>query len=111
MQKIPVDKAKSDMVLAKPVLRENGTVLIAENTKISNNIISTLKKQGIKFIVVKGSPLNLGDGAYGFSIKKRLDRLDYLFRNHKTNPWMQKVKKFFEVYFKYKIQQSQKIEE
>lgn len=106
MQKIPLDKAKPGMVLAKPVLKENGTVLIAEGTELRENHFSILKKQGIKFIVVKGTPLDLGEGAYGFSLKKRLERLDYLFRKHQNNPWMEKVKEFFKVYFTYQLKKT-----
>ncbi len=106
MQKIPLEKAKPGMVLAKPILKENGMVLIAENTELSENHFTILKKQGIKFIVVKGTPLDLGEGAYGFSIKKRLERLDHLFRKHYNNNWMQKVKEFFKIYFQYKLKKS-----
>ncbi|GAB6888815.1 hypothetical protein JCM13304A_23140 [Desulfothermus okinawensis JCM 13304] len=106
MQKIPLDKAKTGMVLAKPVLKENGMVLIAQGTELTENHFSILKKQGIKFIVVKGTPLDLGEGAYGFSIKKRLDRLDYIFRKHKNNKWMQKVKEFFNIYFTYQLKKN-----
>ncbi|GAB6162584.1 hypothetical protein JCM12298_17430 [Desulfothermus naphthae] len=106
MQKIPVDKAKAGMVLAKPVLKENGMVLIAEGTELKENHFPILRKQGVKFIVVKGNPLDLGEGAYGFSVKKRLERLDHLFRRHQDNLWMQKVKEFFKVYFTYQLKKS-----
>jgi hypothetical protein len=109
MQKIPINKAKPGMTLAKPVLKENGMVLVAENTELTETHLATLKKQGIKFLVVKGTPLD--EGVYGFSIKTRLERLDYLFRKHQNNPWMQKVKEFFEIYFKYQLKKRESSKE
>ncbi len=103
MQKIPLNKAKEGMVLAKPVLKDNGMVLISENTELKEDHIAILKKQGIKFIVVKGAPLDMSEGMYGFSIKNRIERLDYIFRKHKNDKWMQKVKKFFFIYFNYQL--------
>lgn len=103
MQKIPLDKAKEGMVLGKAVLKENGMVLIAENTQLKENHIAILKKQGIKFIVVKGAPLDMGEGMYGFSVKKRIERLDHIFRKYENNLWMKKVKEFFLIYFKYQL--------
>jgi hypothetical protein len=44
MQKIPINKAKPGMTLAKPVLKENGMVLVAENTELTETHLATLKK-------------------------------------------------------------------
>ncbi len=107
MQKIPLDKARPGMVLAKPVLKDNQRVLVAENTKLQENHILSLKKQGVDFIVVKGSPVKMEGGSYGISLEKRLERLDHLFRKYKEDGWMQKVKRFFELFFEYKIKQQQ----
>ncbi len=111
MQKIPLAKARVGMVLAKPVLRENGMVLIGEGTRLSEEHLTSLKRQGVNFIVVKGAPVKMEGGSYGISLEKRQERLDYLFRKYKEDKWMQKVKTFFRVFFKYKLQQQQMVEE
>lgn len=60
MQKIPIEKAEKGMVLAKPVARENGVVLMGEGTELNALIIEKLKDLDIKKIAVKGRPLDIG---------------------------------------------------
>lgn len=60
MQKIPVSKAIKGMVLAKPVLRDTGVVLMGENTELNEMLIEKLQDLDIKNIVVKGRPLDTG---------------------------------------------------
>ena len=60
MQKIPVDKAEEGMVLAKPVAKENGVVLMGEGTELNDRIIERLRDIDIKTVVVKGHPLDTG---------------------------------------------------
>lgn len=60
MQKIPVSKATEGMVLAKPVLRESGVVLMGENTELNEMLIEKLQDLDINHIVVKGRPLDTG---------------------------------------------------
>jgi len=62
MQKIPVDKAAKGMILAKPVVRENGVVLMGEGTELNDLLIEKLKDLDIKKIAVKGRPLDIGGG-------------------------------------------------
>ena len=57
MQKIPIDKAAEGMVLAKPIERENGVVLMGEGTELNEQIIERLKGLDIQKITVKGRPL------------------------------------------------------
>ena len=99
MQKIPLNLAQAGMVLAKPVTRENGMVLVAEGTELSESVISRLQRMEIPQIVVKGEPLDLDD-AGGASAGKRLERLNHLFRAYEDDPWMQEVKSFFKDYFR-----------
>ncbi len=90
MQKIPLNLAKAGMALAKPVLRDNGLVLVAENTQLSESLLERLARMEIETITVQGHPVDLGDG--GESIHaQRLARLEHLFRRHGQDPWMQKV--------------------
>ena len=59
MQKIPVDKAAKGMILAKPITRENGVVLMGEGTELNDLLIEKLKDLEIKKIAVKGRPLDI----------------------------------------------------
>ena len=48
MQKIPLQLARPEMILAKPVTRENGMVLIAAGTVLTAGLISRLDNMGEK---------------------------------------------------------------
>ena len=61
MQKIPLKKAAEGMILAKPIARENGLVLIREGTKLNEQLIERLKGLDITTVTVKGSPLGGDD--------------------------------------------------
>ncbi len=61
MQKVPIERAAEGMVLAKPVERENGVVLMGEGTELDSILIEKLKDLDIKKITVKGRPLSTGD--------------------------------------------------
>lgn len=60
MQKIPLSMAREGMVLAKPVVRENGVVLMGEGTQLSAQLIERLAGLEIPKIVVKGRPIDTG---------------------------------------------------
>ncbi|MCP4714531.1 MAG: hypothetical protein GY868_05385 [Deltaproteobacteria bacterium] len=60
MQKIPVSKAAKGMVLAKPIARDNGVVLMGEGTELTDQIIGKLRDFDIKKITVKGRPVGTG---------------------------------------------------
>ena len=92
MQKIPLELAQPDMVLAKPVTRENGMVLIAKGTALTAVLISKLGYLDVSEIVVEGNPVDMGDGSGSEVIAKRLERLDHAFRNFGTDQYMQQVK-------------------
>jgi hypothetical protein len=60
MQKIPLSKAQPGMVLAKPVARDTGVVLMGEGTELNDALIEKLHDLDIQKIVVKGRPLETG---------------------------------------------------
>ena len=100
MQKIPIGLAQDGMVLEKPVMRENGMVLVGEGTGLTSALIGRLENMGISKIVVKGEPLDLDEAGGGnTSFTKRIERLDHLFRHYTDDEWMLKVKEFVRAYY------------
>ncbi|HDQ41103.1 MAG TPA: hypothetical protein ENN39_08780 [Desulfonatronum sp.] len=102
MQRIPLNLAKPGMALAKPILRDNGLVLVAENTELSESLLERLARMEIETITVQGNPVDLGDGGEGVHAQ-RLGRLEHLFRRHGQDPWMQKVRGHLQQYFQLKV--------
>lgn len=98
MQKIPLQLAAPDMVLAKPVTRENGMVLIAAGSVLTASLIGRLENMGVEQVVVEGNPVDTGDGVGSEAAAKKLERLDHLFRNYTTDAYMQKVKRIVREY-------------
>ncbi len=102
MQKIPINLAREGMVLEKPVMRDNGMVLVGEGTEITPKLVQRLENMGISKIVVKGEPVDMEGMAGGTSFSKRAERLDHLFRQFSEDEWMQQVKEFVRSYFQQK---------
>ena len=99
MQKIPLELARAGMVLEKPIMRDNGLVLVAEGTELTEPLLERLVAMQVEFILVQGHPLDLDGMAGGGSAAKRLERMDHLFRRH-GDDWMLKVKTFLKNYFR-----------
>ncbi len=106
MQKIPLSYAKPGMVLAKAIKRKDGTVLIGQDTEVTETIINRLEKMDVNEIVVQGEPVELAEDSSGASFGKRLQRLDHLFRKYKSEEWMQQVKQFLAEYFQIRTSSS-----
>jgi hypothetical protein len=98
MQKIPLNLAAPSMVLAKPVQREDGMVLLAEGTELSDALIARLKSMRVEHIVVEGTPVDLE--GLSFTPTKTPEDLDRLFRKHTDNPFMMKLKSHLAEYFR-----------
>lgn len=58
------------MILAKPVTRDTGMVLIAAGTVLTESLIMRLENMGIEQIVVEGTPVDMGDGSGSEAQKK-----------------------------------------
>jgi hypothetical protein len=99
MKKIPLQLARPEMVLGKPVTRENGMVLIAAGTTLTANLISKLDSMGVEEVVVQGDALDMGGGCGAEALARKQERLDYLFRNFKDDKYMQKVKRMVQDYY------------
>ncbi len=91
MQKIPLKRAMPGMKLAKPVVNENGVVLIGAGIELTEGIINTLERKEIDRVVVEGSPL----GDTGKAPEERIDELNTRFRNVSDDPVMMHIKELF----------------
>jgi hypothetical protein len=101
MQRIPLSLAKPGMTLAKPVLRDNGLVLVAENTELSESLLERLTRMEIETITVQGHPVDMGGGDES-PYALRIARLERLFRRHVEDAWMQGVREHIRQYFQLK---------
>ena len=99
MQKIPLQLTQPDMVLAKPVTRENGMVLIAAGTVLTASLISKLDNMGVEQVVVEGESLEMGGGCNAEVLAKKRERLDHLFRKFEDDTYMQRVKQMIADYY------------
>ncbi len=98
MQKIPLNLAKPGMKLAKPILRENGLVLVAENSELSEALLERLERMDVTMVTVQGNPVDLGGGGKN-PYTNRVERLEHLFRKHGDDPWMAKLQTHLKDYF------------
>jgi hypothetical protein len=62
MQKIPIHLAEPGMILAKAIINEKGMPLCVEETVLTDSIIERLKKMQIAYVILKGTPVNSGEG-------------------------------------------------
>lgn len=99
MQKIPLNLAKPGMKLAKPVLKDNSIVIVAEGAELTETVLFRLENMGVGTITVEGNPVQLEGMGANTSAAGRLARLDHLFRRQGGDEWMQRVKKFLRHYF------------
>ena len=99
MQKIPLNLAKPGMKLARPILRDNGLVLVAEKTELSETLLERLERMDVSMVTVQGTPVVLDGegGANPFTV--RAERLDHLFRKQRDDPWMTRLHAHLRNYF------------
>ncbi len=86
------------MVLAKPVTKDKGMVLVAQGTELTQGILRRLEDMGVQQVVVEGSPVAEDQGGAG--LQKKLQRLDAMFRRHTQDTWMMEVKAFLQEYYR-----------
>lgn len=99
MQKIPLNLAKPGMKLAKPILRDNGLVLVTENTELSEALLERLERMEVATVTVQGNPVVL-DGEGGTNpYAIRAERLEHLFRKQRDDPWMSQLHAHLKNYF------------
>ncbi len=83
MQRIPIKLAKAEMVLAKDAVTPEGQVLCGAGTKLSEELIARLRKQGVLVLSVKGRPVKQPGEK---SLSERLKALDERFSKVKKDP-------------------------
>ncbi len=88
MRKVALDEVEEGMVLAKPVTRDNGMVLVAAGTTVTAALVERLRRMGIERLVVEGED----PGRPAMDAAARLARLEHLFRGFADDPFMTKVK-------------------
>lgn len=94
VQKIPLDKAKAGMKLAKPVLNENGRVLCGDGVELTDALLSKLEKMDVEKITVEGFPISM-PGVERKSLKTQLEELDERFKKVESNPVFSGIKEIF----------------
>jgi hypothetical protein len=92
LQKIPLSLARPGMALARPVLRDNGMVLVAEGTELTESLLARLEGIGVASLVVQGEAVAAPGASGGLSWSDRAGRLDHLFRRHGQNSFMLQFK-------------------
>ncbi|OPZ59930.1 MAG: hypothetical protein BWY87_00748 [Deltaproteobacteria bacterium ADurb.Bin510] len=62
MQRVALSLVKPGMVLAKPILNEDGMPLCAEGTVLSDMLIERLQRMNVTMVTLKGNPVDTGQG-------------------------------------------------
>lgn len=94
MQRIPLRRALQRMKLAKPVVNDNGVMLVREGTELTGSLIERLTNLGIREITVKGRPLKT-EGQTDKPFHVLQNELEERFRPTLSNPLMRMLKDIF----------------
>ena len=96
MQKIPLKRARPGMILATPVQRDDGLVLVGPDTELTEHIIHRLMLSGVPTITVQGHPApDEAGGDYG----TLLEALDPMFRHLQEDRFMSTLQNVIRSYF------------
>ena len=90
MQRIKVQQALPDMVIAQPVEASSGQVLCAKGTNLTDALIIRLGRLDITHITVEGHPVD--DGKPVKTLDDELAELDHRFRRVMDNKLMAALK-------------------
>lgn len=112
MQKIPISLARAGMLLAEPVSKVSGLIIVGKGCELSETLLDKLKAMGIEsLVVVSAQPAEqdaeqttrstrpTGQGSVQTAWSRRAARLDRLFRKHAGDAWMEEVKGSLRSYF------------
>jgi hypothetical protein len=98
MQKIPLSVARSGMLLAEPVCRASGMIVVGQGCELNEFLLSRLKEMGIDSVVVVSTEI-VRQVPGQFIWNDRAARLDHLFRKHSGDAWMEEIKSHLKNYF------------
>ncbi|MBQ4133871.1 MAG: hypothetical protein IJD04_09115 [Desulfovibrionaceae bacterium] len=104
MQKIPLKYARAGMVLANPVQRDDGLVLVGPGTELTESILNRLLLSGISTVTVQGNPVPEIDGGDYNSL---ISNLDAMFRNWQGHRFMSALKNVLKNYFQTKQEEAE----
>ncbi|HEX8947323.1 MAG TPA: hypothetical protein VF790_00090 [Dissulfurispiraceae bacterium] len=89
MPKVSIENLKVGMKLSKPVLNDNGMILIVEGTEVTTVLIERLSNMNVAAVSVEGAPQNAK------TKEELLAELDARFGKTGGEPYMGLIKKLF----------------
>lgn len=93
MARISLGQARAGQEVVRPVVNNNGVVLVQAGTRLSESLIERLRGLGISFIVVAGAdPIVPGPAPAA-----QLAELDRRFAGHDDDPLMSELKRIVAV--------------
>jgi len=105
MQRIALTKASPGMVLAQPVYRQDGPVLVGEGLTLTEAVIERIRQSGVATVWVEGTPLG-PDGSVG-DLRTLSGKLPFLFRRQKDNVFMMTLYSVISRHFAHTIAEQQ----
>ena len=87
MKKIPISEIENDMILAKPLTRSDGNILMAAGVKLKANMASRLQNWGIAVAYIEDEEEE-GTADKDELLKQKLERLDAVFEGTLGNVHM-----------------------
>ncbi len=94
MQRIPVNYLKPGMVVAEEVKDEKGRVLCNRDTVLNEEIIERFVRMGVRFVTVKGRPLQF---PWEKSLEEELAALEERF-SRARHPFLLKLKEVLKAF-------------
>lgn len=100
MQRIKVEQAAIDMVIAQPIENSSGQVLCAKGTPLTDALLLRLERLDITHITVEGHPVD--DGKPVKTLEEELAELDHVYRSVIDNKLMAALKMVVQKHIKKK---------
>lgn len=101
MQKIPVDRLIAGMVVGDDVLSSQGVLVANAHSTVDDAMVRRLANAGVTELIIEGKDVP-GYGM-GYNAQDMCDKLPYLFRNCKGEPFMMSVCAILMKHFKARV--------
>ncbi|OAG27608.1 hypothetical protein [Thermodesulfatator autotrophicus] len=98
-QKIPLSYAQPGMILAEEVSDDKGRVLCGPETELTQSLIEKFSSMGIKFVMVKGHPVDL---PWEKPLEEELKEIEERFSKVKSDERLMALKRLIVDYLKSK---------